>query len=294
MTARALLYVNARSRGGREHKPKALAALAALGIDVVDASNVPVNRLSTVLRDSRRKIDRVIIGGGDGTLNRVLEALIELELPVGVLPVGTANDLAATLGIPQNISEACGIIALGNQRRIDLGWVNGKHFFNEGSLGLSTHIARDLDPAAKKRWGILAIAANAARVISRARTFKARLRCDDKTYDVRTVQITVGNGEHFGGFIKNLDADITDRRLDLYSLEVQGFLDVLELLPALILGRYTDCRGVRLERGREIEVRTTRPRTIYTDGERTTVTPALFRLVPSALAVFAPTGATGK
>jgi len=294
MTARALLYVNPSSRSGHEHKPEALGALAALGIDVVDASNVAINRLPAALRDSRRKIDRVVIGGGDGTLNRVLETLIELELPVGILPLGTANDLAATLGIPQTITEACGIVALGNQRRIDLGWVNGKHFLNEGSLGLSTHIARDLDPVAKKRWGILAIAANAVRVVSRARAFRARLRCDDKTYEVRTVQITVGNGERFGGFFKNVDADIADRRLDLYSLEVKGFLDVVELVPALVRGCYTDCRGVRLERGREIEVHTTHPRAVYTDGERTTATPALFRLVPSALAVFAPTGATGK
>ncbi len=294
MTARALLYINARSRSGREHKPKALGVLADLGIDVVDASNVAINRLPAVLRDSRRKIDRAIIGGGDGTLNQVLEALIELELPVGVLPLGTANDLAATLGIPQNITEACNVIALGNQRRIDLGCVNGKHFLNEGSLGLSTHIARDLDPAAKKRWGILASAANAVRVVSRARPFRARLRCDDKTHDVRTVQITVGNGERFGGFFKNVDADIADRRLDLYSLEVKRFLDVLELLPALIRGRYTDCRGVRLERGREIEVHTIHPRAVYTDGERTAATPALFRLVPSALAVFAPSKATDQ
>src|SRR5579863_3726725 len=151
MTARALVYVNARSRSGRKHKSKAMAALADLGIDAVDASNVAVHNLPTVLSDSRRKIDRVVIGGGDGTLNRVLEALIEFKLPVGILPLGTANDLAATLGIPQSIAEACSIIALGNQRRIDLGWVNGKHFLNEGSLGLSTHIARDLDPSAKKR-----------------------------------------------------------------------------------------------------------------------------------------------
>jgi diacylglycerol kinase (ATP) len=294
MTAHALLYINARSRSGREHKPTALKELAGLGIDVIDASDVSIDRLPTVLRDSRRKIDLVIIGGGDGTLNRVLETLIELELPVGVLPLGTANDLAATLGIPQSIPEACGIIARGNQRRIDLGWVNGKHFFNEGSLGLSTHIARELDPTAKKRWGILAIAANFARVVSRARAFRARLRCDDETYNVSTMQITVGNGERFGGFFKNVDADIADRRLDLYSLEVKGFLDVLELVPALIRGRYTDCRGVRLERAREIEVSTTHPRAIYTDGERTATTPALFRLVPSALAIFAPAPATVK
>lgn len=288
MTARALLYVNTRSRRGRELKPQAVAILADLGIEVVDSSNVALQRLPAMLRDSRHTIDRVIVGGGDGTLNRVLETLIELELPVGVLPLGTANDLAATLGLPQNLEEACSVIAAGNTRRIDLGWVNGKHFVNEGSLGLTAHLARNLSPAAKKQWGIFAIAGNALRVLTKARPFRAQLRCDDNRYQVRTLQVTIGNGERFGGFIKNVDADIADRQLDLYSLEIEHFLDIVRLLPALVRGRFTECPGVRLERGREIEVRTRYPRAVYTDGERTAATPAVFRSIPSALAVFAP------
>lgn len=288
MSQCALLFINPHSRNGRDRKQSAIDHLAARGIEVVDASDLPPNNLLQVLRSSGSDIDRVIVGGGDGTVNRLLEALLEIDLPVGILPLGTANDLAATLHIPASLEEACTIAAGGSVRRIDLGWVNGKHFVNEGSLGLSNHIVRNLDPTLKKRFGILAIAVNAARVVRRARRFHAHLRCDDKTYDVRTLQVTVGNGERFGGFIKTHDADISDHRLDLYSLEVSGIGEFVKLIPALVRGHYQDISGVRLEHGSEIEVQTRRPRPIYTDGELATSTPALFRLVPSALAVFTP------
>ena len=288
MPQSALLFINPHSRNGRDQKQSAIDYLAANGIEVVDASDLPPNSLAEKLRSSGSDVDRVIVGGGDGTLNSLLEVLLEINLPVGILPLGTANDLAATLHIPPGLEEACKVAASDNVRRIDLGWVNGKHFVNEGSLGLSNHIVRNLDPTLKKRFGILAIAANAARVLRRARRFRAHLRCDDKNYDVRTLQVTVGNGERFGGFIKTLDADISDHRLDLYSLEVSGVGEFVKLIPALVRGHYEDISGVRLEHGSEIEIQTSRPRPIYTDGELATATPALFRLVPSALAVFTP------
>jgi len=286
MSQCALLFINPHSRNGRDRKQSAIDYLAAEGIEVVDASDLAPSSLPEIIRTNGGDVDRVIVGGGDGTVNRLLEVLLEINLPVGILPLGTANDLAATLHIPASLEDACRVAASGTVRRIDLGWVNGKHFVNEGSLGLSNHIVRNLDPTLKKRFGILAIAANAARVVRRARRFRAQLRCDDKTYDVRTLQVTVGNGERFGGFIKTCDADISDHRLDLYSLEVSGIGEFVKLIPALVRGRYEDISGVRLEHGSEIEVQTSRPRPIYTDGELATATPALFRLVPSALAVF--------
>ncbi len=285
---RGLLFINPRSRSGRESRQLAIKELAARDIVVDDVSTTPPGSLPDALRRSRASIDRLIVGGGDGTLNRLLESIIDLAVPVGILPLGTANDLAATLGIPPNLEKACDVIAAGNVRRIDLGVVNGKYFVNEGSLGLSTRIARDLDSQAKKRWGIWATLCNAARLALRSRQFIAHLRCDQTIHDVRTLQVTVGNGERFGGLIKSADADIGDHQLDLYSLEAKSFWDTLALLPSLVCGRYSDCPGVRLERGREIEVRTKRPLPIYTDGELTAATPALFRVAPSALSVFAP------
>jgi hypothetical protein len=118
-----------------------------------------------VIRRYQQQIDLVIVGGGDGTLNATIEAIIETQLPLGILPLGTANDLARTLAIPNSLPEACQIIASGNLRRIDLGSVNGKYFFNVASLGLSVKITQQLTKEIKRRWGIFAYAAIAFQVI---------------------------------------------------------------------------------------------------------------------------------
>lgn len=284
---RAAFYVNPRSRSGAALKSQAVTRLAELSIDVVDLSGAPPKRLPAVVGALGDR-DCVIIGGGDGTINQLLGSLVKLELPVGLLPLGTANDLAATLGISTNINEACQTIAEGKTRHIDLGRVNGRYFVNEASMGLSNSIIRDLNPTAKKFLGVGAAVGNAMRALLRARRFRARVRWDDTTEDISALQITVGNGERFGGLIQAPEADINDHQLELYALEICRFRDMLHLIPALIRGRYTNVPGVRLERGREIEIHTKRAKAIYTDGEFSTTTPALFEMVPSALAIFAP------
>ena len=109
----------------------------------------------------------------------------------------------------------------GHTKRIDLGVVNGKHFFNAASIGLSVEVAQKLTRGAKGRWGWFAYLAAAAGVLRHARPFRAEIRGGGEVHQVRTVQITVGNGRHYGGGLTVADdAAIDDGRLDLYSLEV--------------------------------------------------------------------------
>jgi diacylglycerol kinase (ATP) len=231
----------------------------------------------------------VIVGGGDGTLNAAVDALVDTQLPLGILPLGTANDLARTLGIPNSLSEACKIIAYGDLRRIDLGWVNGKHFFNVASLGLSVKITQRLTKEVKRRWGILAYAATALQVIWEARPFSAEIVLNGKSLRVKTLQIAVGNGRYYGGGMAVVhDATIDDQRLDLYSLEIEHWWQIILLLPAMKEGRHIHWREVRALQGQEIEVYTRKPRPINTDGEITTYTPAHFRVIPKAITVLVP------
>ncbi|MHC5828099.1 MAG: diacylglycerol kinase family protein, partial [Nostoc sp.] len=130
--------------------------------------------LAEVIFRYQHQVELVIIGGGDGTLNAAVDALVDTQLPLGILPLGTANDLARTLEIPNSLSEACKIIAYGNLHRIDLGWVNGKHFFNVASLGLSVKITERLTKEVKRRWGIFAYAATALQVIWEASTVRRK------------------------------------------------------------------------------------------------------------------------
>ncbi|HEY9780866.1 MAG TPA: lipid kinase [Leptolyngbyaceae cyanobacterium] len=289
MSQRALLLVNRHARHGQNRITEAIKQLKKLGFDLQEESMDNPQQLPELIRRYQNRVDLVIIGGGDGTLNAAADALVETQLPLGILPLGTANDLARTLEIPDSLPEACKIIAQGQLRRIDLGWVNGKHFFNVASMGLSVQITERLTKETKRRWGVFAYAITALQALWKARPFRAEIRIEGESIRVKTVQIAVGNGRYYGGGMAVAhDATIDDRRLDLYSLELKHWWQIIALLPAMRGGRHTDFPGVRALRGQEIQVYTNKPRPINTDGEITTHTPADFRVIPQALAVLVP------
>lgn len=289
MSQRALLLVNRHARHGQNRLSAAIEQLKTLGFDLQEEPTDNPQQLPELIRRYQNRVDLVIIGGGDGTLNAAADALVETQLPLGILPLGTANDLARTLEIPNSLPEACEIIAKGQVRRIDLGWVNGKYFFNVASMGLSVQITERLTKETKRRWGIFAYAITALQALWKARPFRAEIRIEGESIKVKTVQIAVGNGRYYGGGMAVAqDATIDDRRLDLYSLELKHWWQIIALLPAMRGGQHTDFPGVRALRGQEIQVYTNKPRPINTDGEITTYTPADFRVIPQALAVLVP------
>ncbi|MDZ7962667.1 MAG: lipid kinase [Aulosira sp. DedQUE10] len=289
MSPRALLLVNHHARQGQKRLTEAIQCLKELDFDLIEESIENPKRLTEMIQHYRNQVDLVIVGGGDGTLNAAVDSLVDTQLPLGILPLGTANDLARTLGIPNSLPEACKIIASGEQRRIDLGWVNGKHFFNVASMGLSVKITERLTKEAKRRWGVFAYVATALQVIWESRPFSAEIRMNGESIRVRTVQIAVGNGRYYGGGMAVAhDATIDDQRLDLYSLEIKHWWQIILLLPAMRQGRHIKWREVRAYQGQEMEVHTRKPRPINTDGEITAYTPAHFRVIPKALTVFVP------
>src|SRR5262245_42806350 len=100
---RALLLVNRHSRRGKEQAEQAAGLLRGLGIELLEEPLGKPEELSDVIRRRKGEVDLVIVGGGDGSLNSAADGLVEAQLPVGILPLGTANDLARTLGIPTEL-----------------------------------------------------------------------------------------------------------------------------------------------------------------------------------------------
>ena len=286
---RALLLVNRHARQGTKSVSRVVRELRSLGLELFEEYPEHYLDWPNIIRSYRGRVDLAIVGGGDGTLNAAIEGLMDAGLPLAILPLGTANDLARTLGIPASLPEACRAIATGELHYIDLGWVNGKYFFNVASFGLSVQITAKLTKEAKRRWGIFAYAIAALKAMWQARPFSAEIRHQGESVSVKTIQIAVGNGRYYGGGMTVAhDATIDDRRLDLYSLEIERWWQILTLIPALRQGRYSRRFGIRTLEGQEIEVYTRKPYPINTDGEITTHTPARFRVIPRALAVIVP------
>ncbi|EAZ90981.1 lipid kinase [Crocosphaera chwakensis] len=289
MTKKALLLINRHSRRGQHSFAQAVDILNDLGFELIVAPIKSSEELPRLVRQHGHKVDLVIVGGGDGTLNGVVDSLMDMHLPLGILPLGTANDLARTLKIPFGIPQACQVIAEGHLKYIDLGWVNGKYFFNVASLGLSVDITEKLSKGAKRRWGVLAYAMTALQVMSQTRPFHARIIMNGERIDVKTIQIAVGNGRFYGGGMAVAeDATIDDQRLDLYSLELQYWWQIFPLLWRLPQGQHGDLHWVRTLEGEHFEINTRKVQEINTDGEIVTGTPAVFRVIPQSLGVFVP------
>jgi YegS/Rv2252/BmrU family lipid kinase len=286
---RAALLVNPNARRGEEGVDEVIARLEAGGVGVVkDTFSQPDEVEADILRRAG-DVDCIIVCGGDGTLCLAARGLVQTGLPLGVMPMGTANDLARTLGIPTELAAAADVILAGHRRRIDLGTVNGRPFFNVASLGLSADLAATLTGDLKRRWGRASYALAAFRVLARARRFSAWITEGETTTHTRTLQIAVGNGRFYGGgTVVEESAAIDDGHLDLYSLEVGTVWKLALMLRAFRAGMHGAWTDVTTLRGIEFEVRTDRPRPINADGELITETPAVFKVNPGAVTVFAP------
>ncbi|UXN70721.1 lipid kinase [Devosia neptuniae] len=286
---RGLMLVNPKSRRGGAALEPVIARLEAGGIDVVVERFETPEEVSADIARRRHEADLVIVCGGDGTINSAAKGVLATGLPMGILPMGTANDLARTLAIPDDLLKAADIIVAGHQRRIDLGEVNGHPFFNVASLGLSADLARGLTPEAKKRWGKLGYGLAAIRVLASARPFRAQTIGDDgAAVTVKTLQIAVGNGVHYGGgTVIHEDATIEDGHLDLYSLELKNVWKFGLMLGAFRRGQHGAWDEVRTSKSTEFDIRTREPREINTDGDIVTETPAHFIIRPGAITVFA-------
>ena len=289
---RALLLFNPRARRGAGAVGIVTQRLAEGGLSVTVE---PFEALPEIARDIVRlqqSHDMIVVCGGDGTVSSSGMAVKESGLPLGIIPLGTANDLARTLGIPMEPLGAADAILAGHRRTIDLGTVNGHAFFNVASIGLSTDLARGLDPVMKRRLGRLGYAAGALRVLGGAAPFRARITEKGQVIEATTYQIAVGNGRHYGGGnIVEASAAIDDGHLDLYSLEMRNLWRLVLMLRSFRLGQHGAWNEVRTARCIEFDVETDRPLGVNADGEVVTATPAHFKVHPQAVQVFAPRSA---
>lgn len=291
---RALVLLNARARsGGDGSVAPALDVLRRAGMILVEPER-DERPFREIIGEYVSQVDLVVLGGGDGTLRASAAALMEADLPLGVLPLGTANDLARTLTIPTDLSAAAAVIVEGHLRAVDLGEVNGHQFFNVASIGFSVDLARSLTAEAKKRWGKLGYAIAAFKLLRQSRPFSVEIEHDGVTERVRTVQVSVGNGRFYGGGMAvAADAAPDDGLLDVYSLEVDHWWELVALAPSLRRGTQGRWKKVRTFQTTNLSLSTRRPHDVNADGDLSSKTPASFRIHRKALRVFVPNPSNG-
>lgn len=222
--SRIVLVVNAGSRRAARARPRLAGLLAAAGVSLMhDVTVVAPAAVPQVLRQSLDlKPDLLVVGGGDGTVTTAAAMLAHRDVALGVLPLGTTNNVARSLGLPLTVRGAVTALARARVAEVDLGRLHlpdGDVFFaNLVSMGVSVEVARRA-PRALKRWlGRAAYAGTALSVLPGHRPFTATLTDASGTRLFRTHQLNVANGRYHAGRPVAREAAIDDRRLHAYRL----------------------------------------------------------------------------
>lgn len=217
-------------------------------------------------------VDHMVIAGGDGSIHQAVNGLLnipqELRPVLGILPVGTANDLAYALHLPKSIPEACKVIAKGKVFAIDTGKVNDRYFVNVASAGLLTDVSQKVDTRVKNTLGQLAYFLKGIETLPSFRPFRVEFEHDGKRYTEEVVLFMVANGLSVGGIRKLVPrASLTDGKLDILMVPSTGWPETIRLLLNVLRGEKVDTEKMKEFQTSELMVHTDRPILSDLDGE---------------------------
>ena len=287
---RVALIVNSNSRTGEEAFNVVCAALNALHLEVDAHSVKDVSRLSATVQEAiDRRPDVLILGGGDGTISSLIDHLVGTGVPLGLIPLGTANSFARSLGIPIDLDEAVNIIAAGHRRRIDLGMIGDDYFANFAAMGMSPLIAQTIPHGLKKWGGRVGYLMWAALQALRFRPFRFTItNSSGHSKTLHALEVRIANGSFQGGTELVEDAEVDSGEIVVQVVEgrTYGRLVLSWLLTVLRLPHLdtTTCEF----RGRLLHIESEPPLPISIDGEVLAKTPATIKIAPGIIEVMAP------
>jgi len=276
---RIALLANPRSGGG--DAPDAASLLRGLGAEVEEFE------ISQHGEAARATVDRIVVAGGDGSIGCAAEAAAQAGVPLAVIPVGTANDFARFLGLPDDPGDACRLALEGeHRRRLDLARMDGRPFVNVASAGLAPVAAREAS-GLKSVLGPLAYAVGALRAAVTAAPVDCRVTCDGiEVFAGGAWQVTVANTGAFGGGA-TLDSDAADGALDTVAIEATSRAALALRGYGLRAGRVESQSGVASARGRAVSVEVPAGTDFNVDGEVLDGGTSDFAIEPGAFEVIA-------
>lgn len=238
----------------------------------------------------------VLAAGGDGTIHAVVNGLLAAgaERPrLGVIPLGTGNDLARSLGLPEDPAAALDVIDAGHIQPIDAfrATLAGRVRYgaNVASLGLGGQLARSVTSESKQRWGPLAYVLSGVNEAAHAEFFPLGLVLDGRALEERALGVLVANGRYAaGGFDVAPQAKIDDGLLEVIVVKPEGFVDRAWVAALLVAGDYTHSDSVLALRARRIEISPPPGLSLNLDGETEGEGNCLIEILPAALGVFVP------
>lgn len=232
----------------------------------------------------------IIVAGGDGTLNEVVNGLgtFAQKKLVGLIPLGTGNDFARTLALPPGIDDNIDIIRARKTARIDIVRVKGKrsrYFVNVSAGGFSGMVNEKITPQIKRTWGPLAYIRGAAAALPHLHAYRTKIVLDDdEQLSADLYNVVVANGRFVaGGLPIAPTASPSDGKLEVVLIPKIGPAEMALLAAQIVLGKHLSSNATIFRQARKIAVRSRPGMWFNVDGELVGNAPAVFQIMPRAL-----------
>ncbi|AVQ20893.1 lipid kinase [Fusobacterium necrophorum subsp. funduliforme] len=246
--------------------------------------------LEKALEDIHDNYEHLLIAGGDGTINRVLNLYMkkELTLPIAILPTGTANDFAKYLDIPLDIAEACEKILHSKAKRVDLGKVNDVYFINVFSFGLFTDVSQKTPTHLKNTFGKLAYYFNGMKEIPRFGKIDLKVESEDLTIQTKCFLAFVFNGQTAGNINIAYNSKINDGLLDVILVKGENLLKLGNLAYNFLRGEHlekAEQENILYFKSKSLSLSSSQEITTDIDGETGPSLPVQIKCIPKAFPI---------
>lgn len=286
----AVLVVNAHSRRGQALFEQARQKLEAAGITLIAAHGIqdPEQMAPTVRQAVESGAPMVIVGGGDGSMSGTVDELVGKACVFGVLPLGTANSFARTLGLPLDLDGAVRAIATGRRRRVDLGMIDDDYFVNAASLGLSPIIGRTVPHKLKRYLGRIGYLMWAIKCSVGFRPFRLVIQDGAQERRMWSTEVRILNGPYHGGVELSDNADIDTGEIVIQAVVGRSKPHLAwDWYAKFVKLRDKDARTQEFH-GKMFRIDTKPRQRISIDGEVLAKTPVTVKIAAGAIEVAAP------
>jgi len=286
---KAILVVNTHSRTGAESFDAATRTLRKAGVELVDTLAVDdPTKFDEAVRDAVKRAPMVILGGGDGSISSTVDRFVGKKAVLAVLPLGTANSFARTLGIPLELEAAVDVVANGRRKQIDLGCINGDHFANTAVIGLSPLIADTIPKGLKRVLGRVGYLVWAIRWAVKFAPFRLAITMNSSTRNFWATEVRIANGGHFGGIELIDEAEVDSGDLVVQAVVGKSKVSLAKSWLGALIGLTRNAGEVKEFRARQFRIETTPRLDVAIDGETSVKTPIEVSVARAAIDVAVP------
>ena len=286
---KAILIVNAGSRKGGDLFAQARDKLTAAGVELIETKRCKSGKtLAASVKRAIKRAPMVIVGGGDGTLSETIDDFLGTDTVFALLPLGTANSFARTLGIPLDLDGAIDVIANGTALRIDLASINGDYFLNNAALGLAPKVAESVPKGLKRTLGRLGYLLWAGWSAASFRAFRLMVDDGEREHRLWVTEARIANGRFHGGLELIESADLESGEIVVQAVTGRSVLHLGWSYLTSALKASSRHQTVREFHGKKMRISTRPKMRVSIDGELGPETPFEAWAVPDAVYVAAP------